>query len=406
MNNFNILLKYSWKQKFQGKSSKIILIIMAALCMIAPIAITLINDFMSKPTNIGVYGIDEDDTNTFINVLNEESTLKESYIFEYADEEQDEDFDIVVNTDEFSIYSKNSDSYATIQPIETYMSSIKQQEFLIKNNLELDFLNKFSEESTILIIYSKDSETDFIYWAISYGGSILTFILLTFVIQLIGAEISEEKSTRAMEIIMTSTTPIHHMLSKIITNVGYIFLNIIIIVISLIVGVMINNIYLGNTLLDISFITDFIGAVNDNFNLLFIVMYIVLFVSTILIASTLAAAIASTVISPSDFAKSVGPLTMFLLIPYMIALFPMPDELLSILSFIPVFSMFLYPTLMLKLSTPIIVTIIIMLINIISTVVIIKLASKLYRYGVLNYSGAPLSKIIKDTMKSNKQLKK
>ena len=51
-----------------------------------------------------------------------------------------------------------------------------------------------------------------------------TFMLIMFLIQMIGAEINEEKTTKSMEIIISNVSPGTHFLSKVIASNAFVFI--------------------------------------------------------------------------------------------------------------------------------------------------------------------------------------
>lgn len=65
---------------------------------------------------------------------------------------------------------------------------------------------------------------------------------------MIGAEINEEKSSKSMEIIVTSVSPKIHFLSKIITSNLYAIIQCVLFVIYFGIGVLIRRIVTGTSL--------------------------------------------------------------------------------------------------------------------------------------------------------------
>ena len=62
------------------------------------------------------------------------------------------------------------------------------------------------------------------------------FFIITTLVQMIGAEINEEKSTKAMEVIIGNISPKEHLIAKIISCTSFTILQILLLVIYTIIG--------------------------------------------------------------------------------------------------------------------------------------------------------------------------
>ncbi|GAC41032.1 ABC transporter permease [Paenibacillus popilliae] len=237
------------------------------------------------------------------------------------------------------------------------------------------------------------------------GGSVLVVTVLIILLfmtntmtgNMIASEVTQEKSSRIMEILITSVSPLAQMFGKII---GMFILGLM--QIGLFIIVMIGNLMLPHNSaplkdmnLDMSMIIDW-GVVGGG---------LLLFVLGYFLYATLYAAVGSIVSRTEDLGQAIMPITMLTMAAFYIAIFSVstPNSLLvKITSFIPFFT----PTSMLlrlgvgevawwEFGTSLVILLV-------SVFVFGWLAAKIYRTGVLMYGKRPSWKEIRQAMKAYK----
>lgn len=224
----------------------------------------------------------------------------------------------------------------------------------------------------------------------------LLFMAIMITGQLIASEITAEKSSRVMELLITSVSPLKQMFGKIVGMflVGLIQISIYVLVIIINVNLPHNDKMLGQFNIDLTKIDPAL------------LMYAALFYLTgYFLFATLFAAVGSIVSRTEDLGQAVLPITMTSLAGFYIAIFSIssPDSILvKVTSFVPFFSPYVM-LLRLGLTDPplweVWASIGILLVTIYAAV---WLSAKIYRTGVLMYGKRPSFKELRKAMKAYK----
>ncbi|RDW18177.1 hypothetical protein CWR48_11350 [Oceanobacillus arenosus] len=231
---------------------------------------------------------------------------------------------------------------------------------------------------------------------------IMVFLMYIVVIMygtMIATDVATEKSSRVMELLISSASPVTHMFAKII-GIALVGLTQIGIIVAVAVGVISSQ------------KDELVGGFLDVFGFLdtptsLIVYGILFFLLGYLLYATLAAMLGSLVSRSEEANQAVTPLMMLIVIAFLIAMFglTMPDSsFITVTSFIPFFT----PMVMLlrvgMLDVPF--WEIAMSIGIlIATIIILGLlGARVYKGGVLMYSSAnPLKSMMKAIQLSKKE---
>ncbi|TJY40805.1 ABC transporter permease [Cohnella pontilimi] len=231
---------------------------------------------------------------------------------------------------------------------------------------------------------------------LTYVVVILLFMSVMITGQLIATEITAEKSSRVMEIIVTSVSPLTQMWGKIIGMFVVAVLQI-----AVILGALTVNINLPHN----AEAFRAMGIRLDTIDPTMIVYAILFFLAGFFMYATLFAAVGSIVSRTEDLGQAVLPITMLTLVGFYVAMFGLthPESpLIVICSFIPFFSPFLM-VLRVGLANPgwweVILAFVIL---IVSTLAIGWLSAKIYRAGVLMYGKRPSLKELVKAMKAYK----
>ncbi|MDF2837431.1 MAG: type transporter [Paenibacillus sp.] len=213
---------------------------------------------------------------------------------------------------------------------------------------------------------------------------------------MIASEITAEKSSRVMEILITSVTPLKQMFGKIFGMFIVVILQMAfyIVVILLNVSMPHNKGALGNLDIDLSLVDP-----------LLLVYAVLFFLTGFFLYATLYAAIGSIVSRTEDLGQAVMPMTFISLAGFYIAIFSIssPDSLLvKITSYIPIFSPFVMLLRIGLTDVPMWQTLLSFGILLVSIYAAVYVSAKIYRTGVLMYGKRPSWKEIRKAMKAYK----
>ncbi len=234
----------------------------------------------------------------------------------------------------------------------------------------------------------------FLAYGLVYVLIILFFMGTMISGQMIATEITAEKSSRVMEILVTSVAPLKQMFGKII---GMLLLGLSQIVIFVVVTVV--NIALPH---NVNILNDFNINLGDAQTSLFI-YFIVFYLLGYFLYATIFAAVGSLVSRTEDLGQAIMPVTFLSLAAFYIGIFGMAQPtstFMTSMSFVPFFTpitMFIR----IGMADPAGWEIALSLIILMATIFIMGwLSAKIYRTGVLMYGKRPSIKEIRKAMKA------
>lgn len=313
------------------------------------------------------------------------------------------------------VISYNYVDAVTLQVLNSTLSSVKTNIALMESSLTEEELASIYEPVEINRSYLSDN-LDENNELMSYIGNFIIpmfiipfFLLIIMVTQMIGAEINEEKSSKSMEIIITSVPARLHFISKIITANVYAILQSLLFVLYFGIGLLIRRLVTGSSL--ISSLDSQVGNVVNQFiqsgtldNLLkclpvTIIMILLSFVAYSLIAGILA----SMTTNQEDFQQLQSPMMMIIMAGYFLAILASTYEkstFITTVSVIPFISCILSPVLLMMGQIGIVHVLISILLLILTLYLLIKYGLRVYKVGILNYSSSNLWKKILEGIKS------
>ena len=239
---------------------------------------------------------------------------------------------------------------------------------------------------------------------------ILPFFMLTiFLIQFIGTEINDEKSTRSMEIIISNVSPKIHFAAKIISNNVFIIGQVILMIIYSVVGFNIRKLIGGNNIVngvggEVTKIVDTLKAnvFADKF-LVLIIFTFILMILTFIAYSLIAGIFASMTTNAEDYQHVQTPLVFILLIGYYLGIMAgvfKGSVFIKILSFVPLISAVLSPSLLVLGQISVFEVCLSIGIMLIFIYLLIKYGMKIYKEGILNYSSTGIWKKILESLRN------
>ena len=241
-----------------------------------------------------------------------------------------------------------------------------------------------------------NGEVEPINFVIVYALVILLFFTLMSTGNMIASEVTTEKSSRIMEILITSVSPLSQMFGKVI---GMFLLGLSqIAIFGIVVGV---NLMLPHNIEALAELDLNLGALDP----MLLVFGLIFYILGYFLYAVLFAAIGSIVSRTEDLGQAIMPITMLSLVAFYIAIFSLstPNSMLmKVSSYIP----FVSPTsiiVRIGLGDPPVWEILLSLaVLIISILLFGWLSAKIYRTGVLMYGKRPSMKELGKAMKAYK----
>ena len=240
----------------------------------------------------------------------------------------------------------------------------------------------------------KDQMQNFFYTYIMIFALYMVILLYG---QMVAMSVATEKSSRAMELLITSAKPINMMFGKVLAACMAGLVQLVAIFGSALVFYNVNKSYWGDN-----------GIIDSIFNIppeLFVYM-LVFFLLGFLIYAFLYGAISSTVSKLEDINTAVQPVTFLFLFGFMVVIFSMTsgsvdNVLVTVCSYIPFTSPMAMFTRIAMSTVPWYEIAISIGILVASTFGIGMLSAKIYRVGVLMYGTSPkIGNIIKAVWKA------
>ena len=438
-NKLKYLTKLSLDKKIKTKwfliANIILLVIIAGIINIDSIIKFFGGDF-DKKTEIVV--IDNascynDFVKTFDSTREYLDTLKDAKITKY-DKDKESLYDdikkkdkilLVINEDSTNfinveMITKSNIDNTTYQVITTILNNIKKDKALSYYGVSNEILDHISSYVDVKRTKLDDEESvdEMMELVMStiFPIVILPFFTLTmFLVQMIGAEINEEKTTRGMEIIISNVSPKVHFLSKIISGNVFVLLQGLLLVVYLLIGIFIRYISTGVLVNGGNILSGGVGSyvnkitssleltgVLDKMQII-IPITLILMVVTFIAYSLVAGILASMTTNMEDYQQVQTPIMVISFISYYLSVAAAMFKgsiFIKVLSFIPFFSALLAPSLLVLGQITIVDAIISILLTVGLIFVLVKYGLRIYKVGILNYSGTHLWKKMFKAFKS------
>ncbi len=438
-NKLKYLTKLSLDKKIKTKwfliANIILLVIIAGIINIDSIIKFFGGDF-DKKTEIVV--IDNascynDFVKTFDSTREYLDALKDAKITKYDKDKESLYEDIkkkdkillVINEDSTNfinveMITKSNIDNTTYQVITTILNSIKKDKALSYYGVSNEILDHISSYVDVKRTKLDDEESvdEMMELVMStiFPIVILPFFTLTmFLVQMIGAEINEEKTTRGMEIIISNVSPKVHFLSKIISGNVFVLLQGLLLIVYLLIGIFIRYISTGVLVNEGNILSGGVGSyvnkitssleltgVLDKMQII-IPITLILMVVTFIAYSLVAGILASMTTNMEDYQQVQTPIMVISFISYYLSVAAAMFKgsiFIKVLSFIPFFSALLAPSLLVLGQITIVDAIISILLTVGLIFVLVKYGLRIYKVGILNYSGTHLWKKMFKAFKS------
>lgn len=434
-NKLKFLTKISLKRKINTKWFLIANIIFAIL-IIGILNMDAVISFFGGDFDETQIIYVKDNTNKTYEFLNDQNSAyknltdedENAFKLEKTDKSSEEIFEDKDNKDAWYLTINNdkqnyikvtliSDSYintTSYAGISTIINNTKTVIAMQESNISPEELAKISSPVTLerkILDKSKKSEDENVQMIMStvFPVLILPFFALTmFLVQMVGAEINDEKTTRGMEIIISNVSPKTHLFSKVIASNLFVLIQAALLVIYAIIGFVIRS-FIGSSIstggFDISQIINSIMQSDIASSLAYIIpLALILMILTFIAYALLAGILASMTTNIEDFQQMQMPIVIISLIGYYLAMMAGMFEgsiFIKILSFVPFISAILAPSLLVLGQIGIIEIIIAIILLIITICALLKYGMRIYKVGILNYSSKDLWKKMFKALKGN-----
>lgn len=295
--------------------------------------------------------------------------------------------------------------YSISSVLNSYLPELQRLKYLADNPGSITQIGS-APVSYVPNPYAEDNELQIIMSSLSTIVIVPIFILITIALQFIGTEIMEEKSTKAIEIIIASVKPRTHFFAKILSIMIFLVVQLLVYVIFGIIGVGLNELFASGQSAGGSW-GDLLGVLGPII-LPTLVITIVCAILGALIYSIIGGFFASLSVNQEDYQTIQTPVMMILLISYMGGIFAGASQLTSVLLFFAYFpfsSALVLPVAFAAGQIGWIEVFIGFSIMAVTAVGLIAVFTPLYRASILSYDQSGLIKRIKNTYRTSKVLK-
>ena len=419
---FWYLTKLSFNKKVKSKwfiaTNIILLIAIVVLLNISSIIEFFGGDFDAKTDvlvvdNANAYelfktNLESIDTDSSFNI-----SLSNDYLENIKKELTDEQLVIVLNPDSTEyltseVVSNNKIDSLTYQIILQALNSTKTTVGMTLANIDPNILATISSTITIdRTILNEEATTDenmvMIMSSVVPTLILPFFMLIIFLVQMVGGEICEEKTTRSMEIIISNVSPKVHLISKVLASNLFVILQGVLLIIYCIIAYLISTSLGGSSLPSIIDFNSILNTLNAsgmiNSLILVIPLTLVMIILSFAAYALVAGILASMTVNIEDFNQLQTPIMLLSIAGYYLAIMAAMFDgsiFIRIISYIPFLSVFISPTLFLLGQITVIDMLISVVILILFIYVLLKFGLKVYKTGILNYSsGKVWSKLFK-----------
>ncbi|MFD0712768.1 ABC transporter permease [Paenibacillus sp. GCM10027626] len=272
-----------------------------------------------------------------------------------------------------------------------------EQKKMLNDPIEVNAVQITTAEGAGSVGQGKSNSQQAMDMGVVYVIIILLFMAIMITGQMIASEITAEKSSRVMEILITSVSPLKSMFGKIF---GMFIVGLTQVLVY--VAVIIINMTLPHN-------AEPLAALNirlSDIDPVLLVYALIFYLAGYFLFATLFAAVGSIVSRTEDLGQAVLPITMIALAGFYICMFGglnNPDSMLmKVSSFIPLFSPYAM-VVRLGLSDPALWEVWLSIILLFATIYVAGwLSARIYRAGVLMYGKRPSFKELRKAMKAYK----
>ena len=417
MDKFKYLVGYGLKKRVGRKAfviSNIVILILLVLVINLPNIIGLLDSSSEteEKYNIDIYNdTDEanlkDDFSKMLNLSFEEDIHEEIYILNEPTEEFDMEHFFKESSQDAAIIIKGT--------IKEPLIEIYTEDTILFANLsralEVLLINYQIEDyktPKISLVLPPDYENPEESMVLSSMMSMLVlpmFMLVIMATQFVGVDIIEEKSTKAIETIISSVPANTHFFSKIISSILFVIIQGGLILVYGVIGYFISKAFSSSQEV-VAGVTggfdqdllSYIAQILPNWPVVLVVTLMFMIFGTLLYL-VIAALFASMAVTQEDYQQFQTPLMLILLASFYAALFgPMAGAttLIKVLSFIPFISPMLTPVAYAAGMINLVEALISLVVVIVTLLILTYIFTPVYKVSILSYDQTKFFKRIKN----------
>ena len=287
--------------------------------------------------------------------------------------------------------------------INSSLNVVRSELALNKHQITNEMLNDINGQVLVedVVLSEENAEDDLMITSVMQIITMPMFMLIIFLVQMIGAEVNEEKTTRSMEIIISNVSPKIHFLSKIISANLFVIIQGTLLLLFVFIGLVLRYFLCGGNLVgefggEISEIVGSLSLSSVIDTLVYMIpIILVITLLTFVAYSLLAGVLASMTTNLEDFQQLQTPIVIVSLLGYylsmMVSMFK-GSIFIKIMSYVPFVSSMLAPTMYVLGEITIIDLLGSIALLVLVIYLLIKYGLRIYKVGILNYSGNGLWK--------------
>ena len=431
MNKLGFLTKYSLGKKIKSKwfivVNIIILVVISALINMDSIIKLFGGDFNNNEEILVIDNIGVLETFKDIYAINNEYLKSET---KYSIEEYKEGYDsaieeikdtdkilIVIDKDETNyitskLITNSSMDTITYTIISNTLDSVKREEVLKSYNITNEMYEKIESKVEVerIILDSENTDDNMLTNLVVTIITMPFFFLTVYLVQMIGAEINEEKSTKSMEIIISNVSAKTHFISKIISSNVFVLIQGALLIIYCIIGIIIRYFVSGSIINSLPVELTTLGStlsssgIMDNIKIALPLMLLLLII-TLFAYSIVSGVLASVTTNMEDYQQIQTPIVLILLAGFYLSSLASIFKgsiFIKVASYIPFISSLLAPTMYALGEFSLFDMLISILLMVVTILLLMKYGFRIYKVGILNYSDNNLWKKIFKSMKGDK----
>ena len=431
MNKLGFLTKYSLGKKIKSKwfivVNIIILVVISALINMDSIIKLFGGDFNNNEEILVIDNIGVLETFKDIYAINNEYLKSET---KYSIEEYKEGYDsaieeikdtdkilIVIDKDETNyitskLITNSSMDTITYTIISNTLDSVKREEVLKSYNITNEMYEKIESKVEVerIILDSENTDDNMLTNLVVTIITMPFFFLTVYLVQMIGAEINEEKSTKSMEIIISNVSAKTHFISKIISSNVFVLIQGALLLIYCIIGIIIRYFINGSIINSLPVELTTLGStlsssgIMDNIKIVLPLMLLLLII-TLFAYSIVSGVLASVTTNMEDYQQIQTPIVLILLAGFYLSSLASIFKgsiFIKVASYIPFISSLLAPTMYALGEFSLFDMLISILLMVVTILLLMKYGFRIYKVGILNYSDNNLWKKIFKSMKGDK----
>lgn len=272
------------------------------------------------------------------------------------------------------------------------ISDSKNQLLMKKYGIDKEKVeNILSQPKIERIMTSVDSENANSKQILQNMSNYAILLILIIVLGKIANDISQEKVSKSIEYVLTSISEKEYLISKILSVNLTILIQVMFSIVYFLIGQYVN--YLLNSIFNVNSV-NMVSNISRNVDMnviLYVFVVLIFLIITVFIQCAIQAALSSKTTNITESGNATILLLTINMIIYTLATItinPLKETniLINVLSFVPIFSMYFIPALMIVSNVGVVHVLCAILVNILMIPVIFNFCAKIFKKGILDYN--------------------